>query len=138
MLKTIDRIFGWLLVLGSAGHTVGTLLWTQPMSGIFIWSLGSSLAAALLGTLNIVRAGRPQDNTLAMITAIGTGCWALLALAFGMSIGNLLDPRPLSHFVIAVVLVSFSVITLRRRAGEQHSGLSDGTAIDTVAGRGRA
>lgn len=127
MLKTIDRIFGWLLVLGSCGHTVGTLLWTQPMSGIFIWSLGSSLAAALLGTLNIVRAGRPEDRTLAAITAIGTAWWALLAFGFGKSIGNVFDPRPLSHVIIAIVLVVFSALTLRRNAGDGFSRPADET-----------
>lgn len=119
MLKVVDRIFGGLLVLASAGHTVGTILWTQPMSEIFIWSLGSSLAAALLGALNIVRAGRPEDKTLAAITAIGTACWALVTFAFGKSIGNLLDPRPLSHMVISLVLVIFSAVTLGRTRGEE-------------------
>lgn len=119
MLKVVDRIFGGLLVLASAGHTAGTILWTQPMSGIFIWSLGSSLAAALLGALNIVRAGRPEDKTLAAITAIGTACWALVTFAFGKSIGNLLDPRPLSHMVISLVLVIFSAVTLGRTHGEE-------------------
>ena len=112
MLKQIDRIFGWLLVLGSCGHTAGTLMWTQPMSGIFIWSLGSALAAALLGVLNIVRAGRPDDKTLAVITVIGTTCWALIAFAFGKSIGNLLDPRVVTHMLTAIVLVVFSALTL--------------------------
>ncbi len=106
-MKTIDRIFGWLLIVGSAGHTAGTVLWTEPMSGIFIWSLGSALAAALLGVLNLVRAGRPGDRTLALITTIGTGLWAALALAFGISIHNVLDPRPMTHFVVSVVLVVF-------------------------------
>lgn len=119
MLKVVDRIFGALLVLASAGHTFGTILWTQPMSEIFIWSLGSSLAAALLGALNIVRAGRPEDKTLAAITAIGTACWALVTFAFGKSIGNLLDPRPLSHMVISLVLVIFSAVTLGRTRGEE-------------------
>jgi hypothetical protein len=114
MSKVIDRIFGVMLVLASAGHTAGTLMWTQPMSGIFIWSLGSSLAAALLGTLNIVRAGRPDDKTLAAITTIGTACWAFVAIGFGMSVGNVLDPRAASHAVISMVLVVFGAITLRR------------------------
>ncbi len=108
-MKTVDRIFGWLLVLGSVGHTIGTLLWTRPMSDVFIWSLGSSLAAALLGALNIVRAGRHHDRTLAIITTIGTACWMFVALAFGISIGNVLDPRPLSHVIISAVLVIFGV-----------------------------
>jgi hypothetical protein len=123
MLKAVDRIFGVLLILAACGHTVGTILWTQPMSGIFIWSLGSSLAAVLLGALNIVRAGRPDDKTLAAITTIGTSCWALLAWAFGMSIGNVLDPRPLSHTVISAVLIAFGVLTLLRSSKPSRSEL---------------
>jgi peptidoglycan/LPS O-acetylase OafA/YrhL len=88
------------------------------MSGIFIWSLGSSLAAGLLATLNIVRAGRPDDKTLAAITAIGTACWALVAFGFGKSIGNVLDPRPLGHVIISIVLVIFSTATVWRKSGE--------------------
>lgn len=114
MLKFIDRTFGWLLVLAAAGHTVGTILWTKPMSGIFIWSLGSSLAAGLLATSNIIRAGRPYDKTLAVIAAIGTTCWAVVAFGFGMSIGNVFDPRPLSHVIISIALVIFSALTLWR------------------------
>ncbi len=112
MMKRIDRIFGSLLVVGAAGHTAGTIMSTQPMSGIFIWSLGSALAAALLGTLNIVRAGRPEDKTLAAITLIGTACWVPLALSFGVSIGNLFDARAMFHAIVAIALTIFSGMTL--------------------------
>ena len=119
MLRLIDRTFGVLLALAAGGHTVGTILWTQPMSGIFIWSLGSSLAAGILAALNIVRAGRPYDKTLAVITAFGTTCWALVAFSFGVSIHNVLDPRALGHVIISIVLVIFSAITFwRKPAGE--------------------
>jgi hypothetical protein len=114
MLKVIDRIFGCLLVLGGVGHTIGTIVWTKPMSDIFIWSLGAALAVYLLGALNFVRAGRTEDKTLAAITLVGTACCAVLAFTFGKSIGNLLDPRPLSHVIISIVLVIFSAITLMR------------------------
>ena len=124
MLKIIDRIFGGLLVLAAGGHTVGTILWTKPMSGIFIWSLGSSLAAGLLATLNIVRAGRPDDKTLAVITAIGTACWAVVAFSFGLSIGNVFDARPLGHVIISIVLVIFSTLTLWRTSPEKPSRMS--------------
>ena len=67
-----------------------------------VWSLGSSLAGGLLAALNRVRAGRPA------------ACQMLLAMAFGKSIGNMLDPRALGHAVIAEVLVAFSLVTLRR------------------------
>jgi hypothetical protein len=120
MIRMIDRIFGYLLILGACGHTIGTFMWTQPMSGIFVWSLGSSLAAALLGTLNVVRAGRPDDKTLAIITAAGSASWALVALAFGKSIGNLQDPRAVFHALVSLILVIFSVATLLRKSGEAH------------------
>lgn len=132
MLKVVDRIFGWLLVLAACGHTVGTILWTEPMSGIFIWSLGSSLAGMLLATLNIVRVGRPNDKTLATITLIGTACWALLALGFGVSIANVLDPRPLGHAVISVVLVIFSARTVARASGQEQPQFT-GPAVGVLA-----
>lgn len=119
MLRIVDRIFGVLLALAASGHTVGTILWTQPMSGIFVWSLGSSLAAFLLAALNIVRAGRPDDKTLAAIAAMGTTCWVFVVLAFGLSIHNLLDPRPLGHMVISIVLIAFSVTTLLRKSAAE-------------------
>ena len=116
MSRIIDRIFGILLALASCGHTVGTILWTEPLSGIFIWSLGASLAGGLLVALNIVRAGRPNDKTLAVITGVGTACWALIAFGFGVSIHNVLDPRPLGHVVISIVLVVVSGNTIWRES----------------------
>ena len=124
MLKAIDRTFGILLVLASSGHTVGTMMWLPAMSGMWVWSLGASLAGYLLGTLNIVRAGRPQDRTLAAITMVGTALWALMALAFGQSIGNLLDPRAMGHFIISLALVCFSARTLLGASGSQAASLS--------------
>jgi hypothetical protein len=134
MLKLVDRIFGALLGLAACGHTLGTFLWTQNMTGIFVWSLGSSLAAGLLATLNFVRAGRPNDKTLAVITLIGSACWALLNLTFGMNFGDVLDPRPLGHITISVVLVVFSGLTLSRSPSAQQTRLGDSGAA--IAPRG--
>ena len=128
MLKTVDRIFGCLLVFACCGHTVGTFLWTQPMSQIFIWSLGSSLAGWLPGTLNIARAGRPDDKTLAIITGVGTACWALVTFGFGRSIGNVFDARVLGHVVISIILVIFSGVTLWHSSRKEPS-LSSGAAV---------
>jgi hypothetical protein len=114
MLKNIDRIFGVLLVLASLGHTFGTLTLVPAWGGIWVWSLGAALAGLLLGALNIVRASRPGDTTIAILTTAGTFCWILVALAFGKSIGHLLDPRVMGHVVISSVLVIFGLITLSR------------------------
>lgn len=119
MLKITDRICGWLLVLATCGHVAGTFVAYAAMSSIFVWSLGSALAGLLLGALNIVRAGRPHDQTLAVIATLGTACWALVAFGYGKSVGNVLDPRPLTRMVIATALVFFGVRTLRGGSAEE-------------------
>lgn len=111
-MKIVDRIFGCLLILGALGHTIGTILWTPPMSGIFIWSLGAALAAFILGALNLVRAGRPGDRAVASIATAGTFLWMLLAITFGISIHHVMDPRPLIHIIVSFVLVLFGIRTL--------------------------
>jgi hypothetical protein len=116
-MKTIDRIFGVLLILCCAGHTAGTILLLPAMTGMWVWSLGAALGGYVLGALNIVRAGRTGDRTIAWIAMLGTACWALVALSFNYSIHNMLDPRGLGHFIVSVVLVGFGVRTLLRSSG---------------------
>lgn len=114
MFKNVDRVFGVLLVLASLGHTGGTLKLLPAWSGMWVWSLGAALAGLLLGSLNILRANRPGDTTVALLTTVGTLCWIFTALAFGKSIGNLLDPRVVGHVGISSVLVIFGLLTLNR------------------------
>ncbi len=111
-MRFTDRVFGWLLILSSCGHTVGTILWAPFMSGLFVWSLGASVAAALAGVLNIVRAARPGDRTVAAIAVAGTASWLMVCLLFAMSIGNFADPRVVGNCVIAIGLVCFGLRTL--------------------------
>jgi len=40
----------------------------------------------------------------------------MVALAFGKSIGNMLDPRAVTHAAISVLLVIFSGVTIRQAA----------------------
>lgn len=56
-------------------------------------------------------------RTLAAIAAIGTAGWVLLALAFGKSIDNMLDPRVVTNAVIAIVLVVFASRTFLHSGG---------------------
>jgi hypothetical protein len=113
-MRVLDRGAAVLLLLGAAGHTAGTLHWLSPSSNVFIWSLGSSLAALLLGALNLVRAGRPGDQTLAWICLLGTLGWAMVVLGFGLIIGNVVDPRVDLHLTASLALAAFSIRTLLR------------------------
>ena len=112
-MKTADRVFGWLMILGTCLHTVGTISLTKFMSDVFVWSLGASIAGFLLGALNLVRAGRPADKTLAYITVVGTFLWAMLAVTFGVSIGNVFDPRVITNVIISAALVFFCIRSIR-------------------------
>jgi hypothetical protein len=112
MARIIDRIFGVLLLVGAGLHVVGTLRTYAIGSEALVWSLSGTLAAGLVAVLNLVRAGRPEDHTLAWITLVGSLAWAGVAIAFGAAIGNLFDPRVLWHAITALVLAGFSLRTL--------------------------
>lgn len=111
-MKKLDRTFGYLLILSCCGHTIGTIVLAPFMSGLFVWSLGASIAAALTGVLNVIRAGRPQDRAIATLAIAGAAGWLLICLAFGKSIGNLADPRVIGNTAISAALVVFGLRTL--------------------------
>ncbi len=104
----IDRAFGWLLAIGSALHVYGSLKAYAPQSTALVWALGSSLGGFLLAAVNLMRVNRPGDRTLAWVSFAGALCWTAVALAFGMAIDNVLDPRVLYHVVVALALAGFS------------------------------
>jgi hypothetical protein len=113
-MKTLDRVFGYLMILGGVGHTLGSLkvYGKEPMT--LLWALSASLAVFLLAALNLLRSGTNPDRRLAWICAIGCLAWVGFAMCFGMLIGNVFDFRPLLNAVIALVLALFSVRTALR------------------------
>jgi hypothetical protein len=109
LLYRLDRMFGWLLAIGAAGHAYGTYE-TYPFATVtFVWSLSGSLAAGLLAAVNLLRVNRPRDATLAWISTSGCAAWLLTALAFGLAANSLRDARVAYHIVVAAVLLVFSL-----------------------------
>jgi hypothetical protein len=108
-MKTLDRVFGWLMALGGVGHGLGSYraYSHQPMS--LLWALSASFAVFLLAAVNLARAGRKGDRTLAWISFGGCVVWIGFVLWFGLLIGNVFDFRPLVNAVIALVLAIFSL-----------------------------
>jgi hypothetical protein len=113
-VKILDRLFAVLLLLGAAGHTAGTFVFYRWPTEIFVWSLGASLAAILLGVINLLRVNRPADTALAWTCLGGVLAWLALVIAFGAVEGNLLDPRVVMHAVAAIGLAAMSARTLMR------------------------
>jgi len=110
-MKIVDRVFGWLLVLGGVLHTVGATVGLKDTPGALVWPLAGSVAAFLVAALNLMRVNRPSDRTLAWVSAGGSIAWLAVALGFGASVGNFLDPRGLYHVIVALVLAGLSIRT---------------------------
>lgn len=118
-MRAVDRVFGWLLVLGGLLHTAGATAGLRNTPAALVWPLAGSLAVFLVAALNLMRVNRPADRTLAWVSAAGSIGWTLVALGFGASVGNFLDPRGLYHTIVGAVLAAFS---LRAATGVTRSG----------------
>ena len=113
-MKTVDRAFGWLLVVGGLLHAVGSWSGYRSTPEVLLWALSGSLAALLLATLNLMRVTRPEDRVLAWVCVGGSIAWIVVAIGFGVVVGNIFDPRAIIHAVNAAVLAGFSIRTALR------------------------
>lgn len=116
-MRIVDRLLAIVLLLGVIGHTLGSIkaYAAQPMT--LLWALCASALLALVGVINLVRASRPADRSLAWIAAAGAALWLIAALAFGCLIRNFLDPRVITFVIACVGLIAFSMRTAVRRTG---------------------
>ena len=108
MIKNVDRFFAVLLLAFGAMHAFGSVTAYAFLTPELVWALSASGFSILIAALNFIRAGRPEDRTLAWVCFAGCVVWAVIALAFGASVGNLADPRAVLHALAAVGLAVFS------------------------------
>jgi hypothetical protein len=113
-MRTLDRIFGCLMILGGIGHAVGSFgaYANEPMT--LLWALSASFAVFLLAGLNLLRTSRPGDRALAWLSLAGCLGWTAFVLRFGALIGNYLDFRSLINLVLTLGLAAFSLRSLVR------------------------
>lgn len=113
-MTILDRIFGWLLVVGGLLHAGGSWRVFHNDPSQLLWALSGSLAALLVAALNLLRVGRPTDRPLAWVSFVASLAWLAVAAGFGAVIGHLADPRAVIHGVNAAVLAGLSLRTLMR------------------------
>jgi hypothetical protein len=108
-MKIIDRIFAWILVLGGLLHGAGSfrMYAHEPMT--LLWSLCATVLTLLIAAVNLLRVERSGDRPLAWISFAGSLSWMVAAFAAGVLIHNIFDPRPMMHWVTALVLAGFSL-----------------------------
>ena len=112
-MKTVDRIFGWLLVVGGILHAVGAWNAFHARPDVLLWALTGSLAAFLIAALNLLRVDRPHDRPLAWLSLAGSLAWLAVAFTVGKLAGNFLDARVVSNALIVAVLAAMSIRSLR-------------------------
>ena len=110
-MKTIDRLFAWILVLGGVLHGVGSYVGYKHEPVTMLWSLCATVLTLLIAAINLLRTSRPADRTLAWIAFAGSLAWAVAAFTFGALIGNVFDVRALVHGIAALALTGFSLKT---------------------------
>ena len=108
-MRTIDRVFGALLFIGSVLHAYGSIVGYKFGTPELVWALSGSLAGGLTAAINLIRTKRPEDKALAWLAAVASLLWCAVALGFGAAIGNIFDPRVLWHAICSAVLAVFSV-----------------------------
>jgi hypothetical protein len=116
-MKLVDRVFGWLLVVGSLLHAGGSVAAYRNTPVALVWALSGTLAGLLVAGLNLLRVDRPQDRALARLSLAGCLGWLAVDLAFGKAFGNVFDPRVLTHAINAIVLAAMSLRTLANPLG---------------------
>ncbi|MGI8770586.1 MAG: hypothetical protein ACR2JE_04050 [Acidobacteriaceae bacterium] len=116
-MKTLDLILGWLLVLVSLLHAVGSFAHYRGIPETLLWALSATLAGLLLAALNLLRVRRPDDRPLAWVSLGGCVGWLVIVFAFVRLIGNLLDVRVVIQGVVVLGLLAMCVRTLQCGSG---------------------
>jgi len=109
-MRTLDRILGWVF-LGCNG-LLFLLLHRYYAADAQVLVLCTVLCGLLLAGMNLMRAERPHDRTLAKVCVAGNAFFAILLAALGRTTENL--PLPLTMAALCVALLLLSMRTRRR------------------------
>jgi len=113
-MRMLDRIFGWLMVVAALLHLVGSFKLYHAQHEVLLWAVCAGLAELYLAAMNLMRAERRHDLTLARVCFAGNLAWLGVVIAFAIQIGHLLDMRVLIQATITVVLLALSARSRRR------------------------
>src|ERR1700761_5816511 len=115
-MRIVDRIFGWLMVLGSLGHSMGCLQAYGNKPELLLWSESGTLAGLLVAALNLLRVERPQARGLAWVSFAASLAWLVVVRCFGKVAVNYFDFRAVIFIIITLVLMVMSLRTAQGKA----------------------
>ncbi|MCD2171698.1 hypothetical protein [Rhizobium sp. C4] len=105
-------LFSAILMIGALLHGYGSFLAFPDRGPALVWSLGSSAFAIFLAAICVLCAYRTTDRALAAVCLAGCLAWVAVVIAFGLSIGNVVDPRVLYHAVTGLVLAGLALSSI--------------------------
>lgn len=115
-LRVVDRVCLFGLAFGTLGHSAGTFVLVERGTQLFVWSLAGSLACFATTAINAMRQKRgAADGEVAALSLVLSAAWTGVAVMFGASIGNVLDPRAAIHAASAVGLAACSYLDVMRQ-----------------------
>jgi hypothetical protein len=118
-MKILDRILACIVILGSFGHSAGSVLAYKHEPVTLLWALSTSMLWQLIAAINVLRTFRPDDRPLAWIAFAWSVAMAISALIFGVLIGNVFDLRAVVNVFVSLGLAAFSLKTAMRATRTQ-------------------
>lgn len=115
-MRLLDRVFGWLLLLGTALHCFSAYFHYKANPEVLLLAEADNLAGLLLAGMNILRVGRPLDRQLGWLSFAGCLGWLAISLGLAYQVDDILNPRTLIHGTIALVLAFMSLRTALGKA----------------------
>ncbi|HKF23755.1 MAG TPA: hypothetical protein VKE93_19420 [Candidatus Angelobacter sp.] len=103
-MKTLDRVFGWVLLGLGCVHTGGSVfLMSKNLNFDSAWFFSGGLAVIFGAFLNLIRAYRPPDRAIARISVLANLLLLILAVLLCWVLRHDLRQNPQAIVLVLVV-----------------------------------
>ena len=103
-MKTLDRVFGWTLLVLGCLHTAGSVfLMSKKLDFDSAWFFSGGLAIIFGAFLNLIRTYRPPDNAIARISLLANLLLLILAALLCWVLRHDLRQNPQAVVLVAVI-----------------------------------
>jgi hypothetical protein len=107
-MKTLDRVFGWVLLVLGCIHTTGSVfLMSKNLNFDSAWFFSGGLAVIFGAFLNLIRAYRPPDHVVARIGVVANLLLLILSGLLCWVLRHDLRQNPQAVVLFAVVGIEF-------------------------------
>lgn len=107
-MKTVDRVFAWILLVLGCIHCVATFLVHKTLTLDAIWFVSGGLVMILGALLNMVRVARPDDRLVVGVSLLAN---FLLFATFAVALPWLLRHELKQNLQVIVVGIAIAVET---------------------------